>query len=557
MKLSIQLSKTISLSLLLLLLLIVTSPLMAQLERSAFTATGRGGVATTMTFDYQSLGVNPANLAVVKSFRDPLFTFGLGESSVSLSAEAISRADLIDAIREAASGEKTGGGQGLSYQDKIIASQRLAGTDLTANMDVMPIGFSIHLPGHQGFAFSVRSRMQYYSNFTEKVTDLLFTGANSAYFDLLALSNGRIIPNPRSPVNADLGLPPLTEGESAQVVAGLKSEGDPGERMSEFMAGSRVTVSLSSEINFGYGKRLYDSYNLSIYGGIDVSLIRGIVLMNLDVGADQTVNHNVIALPQSAIIEGSQLLEFNPNVKLSELLFPNDVSKGTAYTLGFTAVIKRNFRVGASVANWRGLFKNQNFFKTVGAVALPENAYSIADTEGSELTQFSGQGFDSYNILATDASSFQLSSSDSSAVAYQWSKVTLPAQELPANIRVGLSYDFVKTVHLGADIIIPLNSAFGNPSGPFVAIGGDFRVSRLLRISSGVNATFRTEKQLTQNTVSRLNMPLGITYTARKGTYEAGIATKDVFTYLFKGDGSTISFASGFLRFMIGKVPKK
>ena len=32
-----------------------------QAEMSVFSATGRGGVATTFVTDYQSLGINPAN----------------------------------------------------------------------------------------------------------------------------------------------------------------------------------------------------------------------------------------------------------------------------------------------------------------------------------------------------------------------------------------------------------------------------------------------------------------------------------------------------------------
>ena len=34
----------------------------AQTELSNFTATGRGGVATTFATDYQAIGINPANL---------------------------------------------------------------------------------------------------------------------------------------------------------------------------------------------------------------------------------------------------------------------------------------------------------------------------------------------------------------------------------------------------------------------------------------------------------------------------------------------------------------
>lgn len=42
----------------------------AQHEFSSFTATGRAGVSTTMLTDYQSVGVNPANLAFQGRFKE-------------------------------------------------------------------------------------------------------------------------------------------------------------------------------------------------------------------------------------------------------------------------------------------------------------------------------------------------------------------------------------------------------------------------------------------------------------------------------------------------------
>ena len=85
--------RRVLLSLVFILFLSETS--FGQLESTAFSATGRGGVATTFATDYQTIGINPANLGFVKSFRDPLITFGIGEFSTTITAEPLTRDELI------------------------------------------------------------------------------------------------------------------------------------------------------------------------------------------------------------------------------------------------------------------------------------------------------------------------------------------------------------------------------------------------------------------------------------------------------------------------------
>ena len=82
----------------LVIVLFFALPTFAQLDLSAFTATGRGGVATTFSTDYQTIGINPANLGFVKSFRDPLVTLGFNEASFTVRAEPLTRSELFKAI---------------------------------------------------------------------------------------------------------------------------------------------------------------------------------------------------------------------------------------------------------------------------------------------------------------------------------------------------------------------------------------------------------------------------------------------------------------------------
>ena len=98
---------------------------------------------------------------------------------------------------------------------------------------------------------------------------------------------------------------------------------------------------------------------------------------------------------------------------------------------------------------------------------------------------------------------------------------------------------------MGIDIIQPLNKTAGNLESTLIGVGGDFRLAKLFKISSGANFIIG----------NRPNIPLGFTYSSRKGRYEAGIATKDIFTYLRgNAEGSTFSLATGYLRFKLGTV---
>ncbi len=63
----------------------------AQTELSNFTATGRGGVATTFAADYQAIGINPANLG---RRGGAIVAFTLGEAGAGVSSESLTRQQL-------------------------------------------------------------------------------------------------------------------------------------------------------------------------------------------------------------------------------------------------------------------------------------------------------------------------------------------------------------------------------------------------------------------------------------------------------------------------------
>ncbi|MBT33882.1 MAG: hypothetical protein CMO01_29825 [Thalassobius sp.] len=496
----------------------------AQSESTAFTATGRGGVSTTFATDYQSIGINPANLGFHKSFRDPKFTFGFLEMNATFFSEALTRKELFQTLFNS-------GDIAFTRDQKREAAERIANTSVSMNADVMLLGMSLQLPNNQGIAFSVRDRIQMYSQINRNTAEIAFLGATASYFPELLLSDGSVIANPRYPGNES--LEPLTEEKEEEVILGLYSNEDSASFYSEIMDGSRVASTWFRELNFSYGKQLVDSYNFSMYAGIGLRYIMGITMIEMESQNNQLIASNISVSEDFGLDFGDDddivsSPTFRPPSDVSafkRVAMPRPVGKGLGVDFGLTMVIKRNLYIGLAVTN-------------IGNIKWDGNVYKVND---GKLVQFAGAGLNNFNILASDQSALQFAG-DKSPLSWEGSNSI--KQTLPSVIRVGASYEYHRTFHVGFDIIAPRNNAAGNLENILYAIGGDFRPNRIFKISTGAN--------FGGNNQSKINIPVGFTYIARKGFYEAGIATRDITTYLANfGGGSTISFASGFLRFKL------
>ncbi len=498
--------------------------LFAQTESTAFTATGRGGVATTFATDYQSIGINPANLGFHKSFRDPKLTLGFLEVNTTFFAEALTRKETINTIFN--SGEIQ-----FTAEEKRAAAERIANTSFSLNTDVMLMGASVKLPHNQGIAFSIRDRIQLFSRINENTAELAFMGASANYFPELLLSNGDLIPNPRYEGNE--GMQPLTQEEEEQVIMGLFSNQDSAKFYSEIMNGSRIASTWFREINLSYGKQLIDTYNFSLFVGAGLRYIMGITMIEME-AQNNTLTASNISLSEDfglsfgeedEVVSSPTFRPPNDASAFKQMAYPRPVGRGMGFDLGITMVIRRNLYVGMAMTN-------------VGNIKWDGNVYKVND---GKLVQFAGSGFNNFNILASDQGAFQFAG-DKSPLSWEGSNSI--SQALPSTIRFGASYEYHRTWHIGFDVIAPRNNVPGNLESILYAIGGDFRPNRVFKISAGVN--------FGGNNQSKINVPLGITYIGRKGFYETGIATRDITTYMANfGGGSTISFAAGFLRFKL------
>lgn len=485
-------------------------------ELTSYAATGRGGIATTFATDYQALGVNPANLAIRKSFRDPKITFGFLEGNIGFYANNITFDQILKSYFPKAFNNNQN--YQLSYSQKEQAARDLASTALSTTVNATLFGFHLSSEKLGGLAFSIRDRLDFYSSTNSTISEILFLGQNSSYFTSLLLSNGQTIPN-----SAD-----LSEDIRNQVVFGFRPE-DESLTYGEIMNNSVIQMLWTREYNLAFGKKIVDSYNVQVFAGVGGRYISGLTLIDLEARDNEFVGET-IALSPSFPVEGFDIpsptnVGYEPKNGFSRFAFPKPIGNGFAFDAGINVVIKRNLYIGASIINY-------------GKMTWTGNVYNLTD---GILAQTQGTGFDNYNFIDYSPETFQLGGEGS---ALSWEGSTQFQNELPTMIRAGASYEFFKTAHLGIDVVIPFNpDAPGSLANNLYAIGGDLRLNKLFSISSGISTG--------GNQDFNVNIPFGLIYNARRGHYEAGFSTQDISSFIgdIEGGGNNISFALGFLRF--------
>ncbi|KXX67823.1 DUF5723 family protein [Flammeovirga sp. SJP92] len=500
------------------LLLLFSNHLYAQSEGSVYSVTGRGGVGTTFVSDYQAIGINPANIAIRKNYRDPKFTFGLLEGNVAFSSEAINTNELLSAITDFRTERFD-----LAQREEAISKFTDKSTTIDAN--VMLFGFSWTMPKKMGgLAFSIRDRMSSYTVTNSFTSELMFMGAATSYFPKLVMANGDIIDNPRHN-----GTGNLTDDQLNQVVSGTFENMDDAQPFSSLLDGTKMKSTWIREFNISYGVQLLETYDLSIYGGVGVRYLQGLLIMDFDVNQNGEFQSPIFSSsfvnPIDVLVDGLNDPTFDDRPMAQKLVNPKPAGSGFGLDAGITFVIKRNLKLGLALNNY-------------GEMNWTGQIYSVDDVT---LGAVRGQGVDNYNIFVQNEGTVQLAGSNN---PLDWQILDESQRiELPTTIRLGASYEFFRLVHLGVDVIIPQNDAPGNLQEPLYAIGGDFKPFKLLSFSTGFNFGGNNDV---------FKFPIGVTYTSRKGFYELGVSTHDVLSYFsLSGNSSTISIAAAALRFKL------
>ena len=174
-------------------LLALPAAVRAQNELSNFTATGRGGVINTFATDYQSIGINPANLGRTGG---ALVAFSIGEVGLGAASRSLSKTLFRKIISDS--------GQAIDAAGKKELLEGMAGDNaLNVNFDATSLAVSVRLPnGLGGVAISNRQRLGAHLALNRNAADYIVNGKNAAsvqpYYPSTIGSTGTLPPPPLS-----------------------------------------------------------------------------------------------------------------------------------------------------------------------------------------------------------------------------------------------------------------------------------------------------------------------------------------------------------------------
>ncbi len=486
-----------------LVLFSLLAPLLAvaQIERSAFTASGRG-VATTFVHDYQAIGINPANLAWTDQHKRRV-TFGLAEGGVSLYSEALGRKEFRERI--------LGFDQEMTMAEKVEFSREFANTELSMDVDMQLLGLALNFNDRKwgALALNIRDRIHVNSVISSAATDILFLGWNANYFDHLQLDseNGPIIENTEN----------LSPDVLARVVRGISSS---SRLASTIFGGSHIKSLWYREFGLSYGREVISGNNWMIGAGVGLKYVQGIAFLDIEVtDSDYTA---IGAFSPSFGIDYGDAEDNNPSkVRPNNKSLPSAVGSGFGLDFGLNFQYQEKLRIGVAVNN-------------IGSVIWDGNVYQAED---EFIIDIENDGMNSLNVIA-EAAHFA-----GSKGVFKQQGVASETIALPTNFRGGASYAFTERLHVGVDFLFSLNDAPGSFRKPVYGIGGDYSLLKWLRLSAGYMGGGNYNHRI----------PAGITFVVANGTWEAGVAARDLLTFV-RRDQAVLSAAAGFLRFRVGSI---
>lgn len=276
----------------------------AQIEGSAFNATGRGGTATTFVTDYQAIGINPANLGFDNDFS---ISFGVGELGYSFYSDALLRDDVRAIVFN---NDDT-----ITQAEEETIANAFVENGMAFNLDVMPIGLSFKIPKFGTIAFSYTVNANYHSKFGGQAPQIIFEGYNyEEYFDTVIVTPDEIYAVAYDPLS-----------------------------LSDLFDGTDISFNAKSEINLAYGTELISTDKMGLYAGIGIKYIMSHAYMNF-------LAENGTITGVSAL--GLDILELTTNQTnpiTSNALQP--VGTGWGFDLGASIKLDETLTLGASITD--------------------------------------------------------------------------------------------------------------------------------------------------------------------------------------------------------------
>jgi hypothetical protein len=473
----------------------------AQIDGSVFTAMGRSGVGTTMTTDYQCIGINPANLGIKTKYETKHVTIGFLEGGMGAFVQGITRSQLNKYVIEPIANNNS-----LTPEESVTAANLLQNNAISANIDLMLVGFAIQNEKIGGIGLKITEHISAYGVYTGGFSSFGYSGALSTqYFDQLRLSDNSIVQNDPSQYNSYM-VTGIQSGISSTPLS-----------LGQIVDGSKTQHNYYRSIDAAYGRKVWGDELLEIHAGVTLKYLMGYNYM--DVSASNGTLNGLVAISPNLANSDSTVLNIPTKDNKGNFLTP--AGQGVGADIGITGVYKENIKFGVSLVN-------------IGSITYNNNTVKIRDTIFPEV-EYHQEALKNYNDLL------------------YWDPISSFKVKLPTMLRFGGSIAlFENKLEIGGDIIIPLNKVAGNLQHTYYAIGGDFYLTRWFKVSSGMNMGGNFANNLDKYKTT-FNVPFGFTFiVGENGGWEVGFATRDLQSLLMQNTkGVNASLGFGFLRFRL------
>lgn len=490
----------------LLVFLISFANVFSQTQSVAYPCVGKG-VATTFVTDYHSLGVNSSALGWGTGYDGKRFTMGMTEFGAGIYSDSMS-SDKLKKLYQAVKAQVTGNSPDtINWQEQANAAADYSRAGISMFVNYNWGGFSFQTPKLGGIAFNVRENYQWYSRLNDETTDIIFKGKLANYFDSLTIvMNGD--------TSRILNSSNLSQDTLNSVILGTMSA---PLNLANITKGSEVRAVWNRYYNFGYGRKIFGKDSVFVvYGGIGGRFIQSMAMFNMESNDDGLFMYSSIT-PNFNIDYGS-IASLNPsNFTEKGKLLPKVVGSGYGVDLSASVILFNKLKVAAAVNN-------------IGQVKYTRNVYKVNDTI---LANVSVNGLSDYNV--TQSVNQMLENGGILSLTGQEEYILKNASDF----RFGASMQFGKILNVGIDVVAPFNSENpGSIANPVYSVGGEIRPLKWLALSAGYFG----------GGIYRNNIPVGINFILRDGTYEFGVSSYDALSFFMKNSNS-ISAAFGFARF--------
>lgn len=468
-----------------------TTQTYAQTESSDFSRIGHAAFITTTATDYQSVGVNPANLGFVPeteifTLAGPLgsgvsrrrrdWAFTLIEGGASAHSDALTTQGLVDVLLQRTTNKFT-------LPEKRSAVDAFTGTGLRFNADVILAGVSFQSQGYGGVALTVRERGSGNFLLDRDAASIIFQGRNATYFDSLVVNR---------------------RGDTVGYAKKPK-------RYSELFDGTTISMVWYREYAASYGVRLLNLKHVKFYAGFTAKALEAYAFLDARADGSNFAARSALS-PIFGINYGNAK---TPSLIPGSALTP--VGLGWGMDLGATLEIG-DLTLSASMID-------------LGKMTFNGNVFTAGDTI---LNGLSSTGFNSYNIF----DEAQLITGDGGF--FNWGGLQTAATELPTRAKFGASYFVSYRLRVGIDAVASINRSAGSLEQPLFSAGADYRPFTWLKLGAGVG----------WGGTMGVFVPVSVMFSFAGGSWEVGVSTRDIATYLTDKQ-PVLSLAVGVMRFRL------